>query len=590
MSPEPTLDPQAAPSSRPRPGIARSSVWNTLSQVVPIAVNIGLTPFVLSGLGLPRFGLYVLALTIADFLATVDGGLYASAARYFAVYGGRGDRRSATRLLCTLVLIAVVACAVLFSVLYLSAGSLLSLFEVPADLRAEGAFLVQVLALVVGVGLVRGILMAVLNADSRFALTSVTMSLAYVIYAVGVVLTLLGDHGLYGMAVTLLAQAGFSVVVLLLPVLRYVDRQHLGLQSRSEVRQFVGFAGQAQVAGLSELVNTQADALIIGGFLDVRRVALYSVGATFAGQLRRFPTNALAPSAARLGSVFGAHGLQAATDEFGRLQRGWVQVCTGWMAVGAAAAWFGVTAWLGPDFGISATIAVVLVLGGLVRLWTALLLFYCQTIGRPDIEARYGVVTVVLNLALTAALILPFGLMGVVIATALAQAGGSAYLLRAAHSRIEVDVPTFWPHVPWTAAVVAAVVVVGGQLLVRPLGVGGPIGLLLAGFAAAPGLLVYAVLVLGPTAVRRYLAAVVRRLRREAGAPSADGGRAAAAAAGGAAPLVPGGATAPPEVPPLEPLTGQDGSASVVGPARPTDLSPNHRSALGDDDHQKGAM
>lgn len=491
----------------------RSSGWNTLAQIAPVLVNIGLTPYVLDGLGLARFGLFILALTIADFLATVDGGLYAAAARYFSVYAGRDDRRSSTRLMCTLLLLSVLAGAVLFAVLHTAAATLLGLFRIPAELRPEGTFLLQVLGAVIALAVVRGVFVARLNADGRFALTSVVHVAHYLVYTTGVIITLVGEHGLRGMALTLLAQTTASLLMLAGPALRYLDRPSLGLQTRAETTDFLRFAAQAQVAGLSELINTQADALVIGAALDVRRVALFSAGSTFAGQLRRLPTNALPPAAAQLGKVFGEQGLAAATADFGRLQRYWVQFCTGWMAVAAASAFFGVTAWLGDDFQTSAVVAVVLLLGQLVRLWTALLLVYCQTVGRPDVEARYGVLSIALNLSLTALLVVPFGLYGVVAATALAQVGGCLYLVRSARRRIEVPVPTFWPDVPWAAAVVAAVVAVCAQLLVRPLDVDGPLGLLVAGAAAGPALALFAVLVLGVTQARLQAAGLMRRLK-----------------------------------------------------------------------------
>lgn len=500
--------------------LLRNSGWNSLSQLAPVLVNVALTPYVLSGLGLARFGLFVLALTIADFLLTVDGGLYASAQRYFAVYMGRGDRRATTRLLCTLLVLALSAGGALCAVFYAVSAGTLALFDIPEELSAEGTYLMRMLALVILLSVIRGVFAAVLNADGRFALTSVVTIIQYGVYTVGVIITLVDDRGLYGMAWTLVAQTAVATLLMAGPALRYLDGSSIGLQSRAELREFLRFAGQAQVAGLSELINTQADALIIAGALDVRRVGLFSAGSTFAGQLRRLPTNALAPAAAQLGQVFGERGLAAATEEFARLQRHWVQFCTGWMGVAAASAYFGVTAWLGEEFRLSAIVAVVLLLGQLVRLWTGLLLVYCQTIGRADIEARYGVVSVVLNLALTAALVLPFGVLGVVAATAVAQVGGCVYLLAAVRRRISVPVPTFLPDVPWAPAVLAAAVAVVGELLVRPLGVEGPLGLIVAGAAAAPGLILFAVLLLGPRQAAAHVRRGVLALRRTPAAPS----------------------------------------------------------------------
>lgn len=499
---QPVVDPLASATQEPPRGagaaLLRGGGWNTGAQLAPLALNLVLTPFVIHGLGISRFGLYILATSIADFLGTFDGGLYSSSQRYFAVYAGAGDRRSTSRLCLSLTAAVLVLGAIMAALLTLLAPALLTLFRVPESLRGEGQFLLRTLGVVIALELLRGVFAAILNARQRFAVSSLTTIGQYGIYAVGVIATVDNGWGLRGIAVTLLVQTGLSTLVLAVAARRYLSLPHLRFLPRAELLDFWRYASRAQIAGLSDLINLQSDSMIIGGFLNVQSVTFYSSGRNFASQLRSLPWNAIAPAASMLGSTFGQRGPEAVLVQFARLQRLWVQACSGWIAVAAGAAYFGVTQWLGPGFRLAGVVSIVLLVGYLFRLWAGMMTVYCQTVGHPELEARYGLVSVLVNLVLTLALVIPFGVLGVVAATAAGQLVGSIYLLHIVRSKLSRQVPSFLREVPWLASVLAAAVTVILELAAWPVLAEGPLGLLEAGVVASPGLIVFGIVLLGP--------------------------------------------------------------------------------------------
>ncbi len=499
---QPVADPLAsATPEAPRRSAAallRGGGWNTGAQLAPLAVNLVLTPFVIHGLGIGRFGLYILATSIADFLGTFDGGLYSSSQRYFAVYAGAEDRRSTSRLCLSLTAAVLVLGTVMAGVLAVLAPVLLSLFRISDPLRSEGQFLLRALGIVIALELLRGVFAAILNARQRFAVSSLTTVGQYGVYAVGVILAVHNGWGLRGIATTLLVQTGLSTLVLAVAARRYLSLSLMRFLPRRELADFLRYASRAQVAGLSDLINLQSDSMIIGGFLNVQSVTFYSSGRNFASQLRSLPWNAISPAASMLGRTYGERGSEAVLEQFRQLQRWWVQACSGWIAVAAGAAYFGVTQWLGPGFRLAGVVAVVLLVGYLFRLWAGMMTVYCQTVGHPELEAHYGLVSVLVNLVLTLALVVPFGVLGVVGATAAGQLVGSLYLLHIVRSRLSATVPSFLADVPWPASVLAAAVTVLLELAAWPLFAQGPLGLLEAGVVAVPGLAVFAVVLLGP--------------------------------------------------------------------------------------------
>ncbi|MCW2529027.1 MAG: integral rane protein MviN, partial [Pseudonocardiales bacterium] len=351
------VDPLASAKPEPprgaRAALLRGGGWNTGAQLAPLAVNLVLTPYVIHGLGINRFGLYILATSIADFLGTFDGGFYSSSQRYFAVYAGSDDRRSTSRLVCTLTAAVICLGALMAAVLTFLAPAFVSLFNVPDSLRSEGQFMLRALGLVIALELLRGVFAALLNARQRFAATSLTTVGQYGIYTVGVVLTVHNGWGLRGIAITLIVQTGLSTLVLAVAASRYLVPSQLRFMPRKDISAFLRYASRAQVSGLSDLINLQSDSLIIGGFLNVQSVTFYSSGRNFANQMRSLPWNAISPAAAMLGHTFGQRGQKAVLAQFRDLQRFWVQACSGWIAVAAGAAYFGVTQWLGNGFRLA---------------------------------------------------------------------------------------------------------------------------------------------------------------------------------------------------------------------------------------------
>lgn len=486
--------------------------WLLLPQVTSLAVNLALTPFVLHGLGIARYGLYLFAATAAQFVGTFDGGITASAQRFFATFAGARDRVATTRLLTTLVVVTTVLGAAVLGVLWLLAPPIVDHLHMAAELRGEGTFLLRAMSVIISVALVRNAFSAILIAHQRFAYTNLVATFLYAEYVVGLVLTVHHHWGLRGVAWTLLVQQAVVTVLYVPASLRYLTARGVGVYRPAELRRFFSYSGKVQLVGLSNLFLQEADVLLVGALLPIRDVAIYTVGANFALQLRTVPLNGLSPMMTVLGQTLGRDGREALVAEFGRLQRVWVQVVAGWCAVGAAAVVFGITAWLGDAFVLSGVIGAVVLIGNLFYLAPSLLTLLLGLLDRPGEEARFSGVMVAANVALTIPLVF-VGPVGVAAATAAGQLVAALWIVRRTRSTLGVGGRSFLAEIPVPACLVSAAVVVGLELALHPVVPHGPLGLLSCGAPAAVGLVVYAVLVLGPARARRAAGQGMSRLR-----------------------------------------------------------------------------
>ena len=504
--------PDAAVSTGNRLGqaIVRGASWTTAGQLTALAVNIVMTPYVIHGFGLARYGLYLLANTIVSFLASFDGGIGGSVTRYSAVYAGADNRAATTRLITSLSLIVSLVGIILFSILFFLAGPILSLFHPPRALQAEGAYLLRSIAFVLGFLQLRSLFTAQLSARQLYGWQSFTTIISYGVYAIGVIITVHFGYGLRGLAWTFVAQAVVATLLIVPKTLPFLDRQAIGFMPRDELRSFLRYAGTVQAGGLTGIISTQADTFIVGRLLSVSAIAIYGTGANFALQMRNVPANFLVPISTSVSQAYGRGGDAEAVQVFTRLQRRWVQGSTGWCSVALGAAYFGVTSWLGPQFETSGMVACLLTASATVNLWTGTLTALLSAVGRPSIEVRYVTLAVVINVALTIPLVLWLGVLGTVLATAVGGIVGSLYLVEIARRRYDPHLRSFLADVPVMPALFTVGIVTTLEVICRPLVPRGAVGLLVAGLVASPGLAAYTMLLVGP---KRAVALAQVRLR-----------------------------------------------------------------------------
>ncbi|HVV29949.1 MAG TPA: polysaccharide biosynthesis C-terminal domain-containing protein [Mycobacteriales bacterium] len=494
--------------------ILRGGAWQTAGQFIPIAVNLALTPYIIHGLGVDRYGLYMYIASLGAFIGSFDGGLNISTQRFFSIFAGRDDRVETTRLLTTLIgLVGAIGVAITV-VLWFLAPPLTELLNMPHQLHSEAIFMVRTMGAIVGTALIRNIPVAVLIARQRYLLINANTVGNHGVYVIGLILTVQNHWGLQGVALTLIAQQVVSTVVLLPQTMKGLSRKGISLYSRKELREFLSYSGKVQITGIAALILTELDGLLLGAVLPIRYVAIYSAGASFATQLRRVPSNAVSPMLTTLGHRFGREGEAGLMDEFRRLQKVWVVGIVGWCAVGTGATLFALDAWLGSTFRNSGIVGAVAMIGSLAYMLPAVMNAALSVAGRPGLEARFSVVMVVVNVGLTIPLVFT-GPIGVAAATAAGQIAASIYLMRIVRRRWRPDAPSFFSDVPVVPALVSLVVVLGAELALHPVVPEGPAGLLLCAVPAAIGLALYARLVLGAKPAE----AVRRALGREKSAP-----------------------------------------------------------------------
>ncbi|MBK7720974.1 MAG: polysaccharide biosynthesis C-terminal domain-containing protein [Austwickia sp.] len=489
------------PDPPPAPGRARSLLrstsWQALSQVVPLAINLVLTPFVIHGIGPARFSAFLLIATLANLLGQFDGGIGTSTLRFCSLYAGTDDKTATTRLVTTTVSVITVLTILVSAAVTVLTPYILGFFGVIPAFVDEATVLLRTLTVLIGLILIRTVFHSVLAARHWFRWLSITMLIGYAVYAAGLYLAGRNGWDLRFLAAVMVAHQVTTSLLTIPPALAYLDRAGLAWMPRAQAREFFGYAWRAQVTGLVAIAVSQKDQLVAGRVLSAQASGPYSQGYGLAFQLKSLPYNAIKPIQATLGEEYARRGADAvATVQ--RLQRIWVRAVTGWAVVGVPASYVGIRAWLPDSFSLTGTVVAVLFAGHCLTLLTLVLSLWTLTAGHPELELRANLVSLVVNLALSAALLPMVGMIGVIAATAVGQLAGTLHLIRLARRTLTAAPRSALREIPWLAAMAAAALAAALELSAHGHLPRGVLGLLAAGALALPAAVLYVLLAFGP--------------------------------------------------------------------------------------------
>ncbi|MFJ3669980.1 lipopolysaccharide biosynthesis protein [Streptomyces sp. NPDC090106] len=462
--------------------------FSALAQAAPLLTNLVLTPYLIAALGLDRFGVWSLILVLLATLTVLDGGIGASLARFHARFAARGDREGAGRLVVASLAVFVLLGGLVTLLCLAFTPALTVALDVPVRLRGEAGRLLLALGPLLTLALASNSAVALLQAHGRFRTLAGISAGSCLTYAVAV--TTLVGHGSDLPLLAYLAAGRYLLVTLaaLAAGARHLSVRRPLLPSRAERRDFGGYAARMQMSGFTVFLNGEIDALVIAALLPVRYVGVYAAGYQAATALRSLPLYAFPPLLTRMTHTYARHGLPGAVGEFQLLQARWLPSVLTYGVVTTAAAGLAVQIWLGPELALSGAVAAVLLAGYAVQVaFTGVRTCFVRAIGRPGHETRYSWFSTAVNLALTVPLTLLFGVVGVVLATALGLMAGSLYftvLCRRLAGLRDRRLPHRW----LPATLLATVVAVAGDLLILRTGAQGAPALLLAGLPVLAGL------------------------------------------------------------------------------------------------------
>ncbi|MCC6795490.1 MAG: oligosaccharide flippase family protein [Candidatus Hydrogenedentes bacterium] len=452
--------------------IACNTLWNVAGRAWDAISALILTPYIVWRIGLDDYGVWGLVGSFAGYVALLDLGLGSGYAKFIAEYAARNERQRISRLITTALFsyatIGIALAALVLPALGMAAGKLGGLLGVSQVDTGTLVFLVQFSFTLFLLGNCIAPFTSVQSGLQRMDLTNAVgfaMSLIKVISTVTLLELGFGLRGLmYSASIVLAAYATVSVVIAfrLVPDLRITPAGF----SRAAFGDLFSYGWRAQVARLSNLITFETDLLIVGFvFKSTGLLGAYKVGVELANKVRQVPLmliGALLPAAS---------DLDAREDER-RLQRLYVVSTKYIAAVTVPLAVFSVCAaqpimraWMGAGLDQAGQVFALLMVGYAANVLQGPGISVALGMGRPDLQMRTGLISMVCNISLTVAFVYPFGYLGVASATTLSMYASMAWFLIAMRTLTRVGIVTvvrealLWPTLASLPGAIVCVII-----------------------------------------------------------------------------------------------------------------------------------
>jgi O-antigen/teichoic acid export membrane protein len=404
--------------------LARGILWNSFGRCLPIIVAMLATPFLLHGLGVERWALFTLALSVAGSFGILDFGVSAALTRALAErIGTPGESDAAPLVVAALVMLTLVGCGGAALGVVLTPPVVDHLLKVPPNLRTEAITAFRLLAVSAPLIIINSAFWGVLSAYQRWGTATLLNTPVTAMYYLGPVLALLVQNSLVWVVATLVAARLMQALVYggltlrLLPGL--TSRWHVELRL---LRPLLRIGAWVTVTNTLWPVMLFLDRFIIGSLLSLAALSYFSTSVDLVLRLGIMP---IAIAAAVFPAVATSH--RTMPDRVQRMLR------TGSLAVvvvlfPACMLMAGLsdellTFWLGSAFAAnSATVLPILSIGMFLKSIAVLPGTLTDAIGRPEAGAMIMLVMVVLFLPVIMLMSARYGLIGVALAWTLRSA------------------------------------------------------------------------------------------------------------------------------------------------------------------------
>jgi O-antigen/teichoic acid export membrane protein len=448
---------------RPLQTIARNIATRYALVGVEMVIGLLTLPFNLHHLGPEAYGLLTLTAGITVHFSILDLGYGGAMVKFAAQYRAHRDARSLNEVASTIFVVFSafgILAYVIVVVLALNIGHIFTL--TPAQVET-GRWILLIVGFNVAVNFGFAVYGGVCVGFQRLDRNNLVAVVSAIAVALANVIAVLLGYGLVGLVTATTSVRLMTYLVYrhnayhVFPMLHVTPR----LFRRERLREVTSFSIYASMIDWANKLNYDLDELVIGVFMGAAPVAIWAVADRVISGTQRLTNqgnNVLFPVVVDSDVTKRQGRLQTLLLEGTRLSFATVIPIAVVLFVLADAF---VRAWVGPAMLGAAPIIQILAFAVALRVGNSTSTTLLKGAGQVRYLAIVNLSIGVANLALSALLIKPFGLIGVAIGTLVPIAVGSVcFIFPAACRRVEVPVAhafrqAVWPAA-WPAAAVAA--------------------------------------------------------------------------------------------------------------------------------------
>jgi O-antigen/teichoic acid export membrane protein len=425
--------------------LIRNTSYNAVGRFWNLLVVLALTPYIIGHIGVERYGIWAAIGVLTGYFGLLDFGIGTSFVKYIADFHAKANVRNINRLVVTGFTFYLLFAIALFAAARFFAGPLLAFIKVPSHLHGEALSVFLIGIAVFGASNALSVFSAIQTGLQRMDISNIVAIAISICSIMGTIFVLESGYGLIGLMYNNAAMLGLAGIINIIVAFRILPSLKVALRffDLDTLRRLFDFGYKVQITRLEGIFTFQTDKIIIAHFLNVGLVSFYQLGSTVVMQARELPLlliTALVPAVAELDARKDKERL------YELYLRGTKYVALvglpvlTYVFVNAHLIMF---AWMGFGYERSALVIRVFAPCYMINILTGVGTSLAFGMGRPDMQAKLGAAQLLLNLALSIALVLKMGFIGVVVATLISLSLSSICFIFMLHGYLRYDVMPF---------------------------------------------------------------------------------------------------------------------------------------------------
>ena len=441
-------------ANQPLVTIARNLFTRYLMIIADTAIGLFMLPFNVAHLGAEAYGLWLLTASITTYFSILDLGYGGALVKYVAQYRAWRDARAINEITSTLFAVFAGVGLACYGIAMAIAFNVQHVFALSPDQVPVARAVLLIVSVQFAVSFPFAVFGGVINGFQRYDTNNVVAIGSSVAVAVANIAVLLSGGGL----VELVAWTTSIRIVALFVYRANAYRIFPALRirfssvSRARLREVSGFSVYSLIIDWANKLNYAIDPLIIGVFLGPGPVAVWAVAQRIIWAVQRLTNqlnSVLFPVVVDSDAGKRPDHLRAIVLQGTRLSLATVIPITLCIVMVAPAL---VMAWVGPGFETSAVVIQILCVAVAVRVGNASATTLLKGAGEHRFIALSNLAVSAVNVAISVALIRPFGLIGDALGTLIPVAIASTFFqFPAACRRTGLPLGTAWWRGVWPA-------------------------------------------------------------------------------------------------------------------------------------------
>ena len=386
-----------------------------------VLVGIFIFPFILHHLGDSATGVWGLIFAITGYYGLFDLGIRSSIVRYVSKATATGDLQYASRILSTSLF--TYTCIGGFSFLITIALSryMQTFFRVSAEFDSSARLLLLIVGTAVSLGFPLGVSGGVLEGLQEFSVLNWTSIISTLVRAALTVVVLQHGYGLLTVALVTVSLPLFTSVIRSIIAMRMLPAP-LGFRyvDRKTFRDIAQYSGTTMLMIVSARLRFKSDSVIIGTFLSSAAITYFNIGARivdYAGEVVESLAQIFVPMSSHsdaLGDVDRLRKIFVAGNRFCAFII--FPICAILIILGKSV----IEAWVGKAYvAKSYPVLLILLLSTTLMLAQAASGRVLMGMSKHRTWAIVALLEGVVNIALSIALVRPYGIVGDALGTAI---------------------------------------------------------------------------------------------------------------------------------------------------------------------------